>query len=123
MRPRAIEVFQLEGVAVEIVELVELPLASAVDPVDVLVAVGAHRLVGHPHQPGQGIFRPVLDEQRFSPAAAPPREEGEQRAALNLRARLASGELDERRCDILADHEVADAPACLHLARVAHQKR
>src|SRR5688572_16824088 len=97
-------------------------VAVLVDPVDVLVAVGPYGLVGHADEPGHGVLGPVLDEEGLAPRGPPSGEEREQRAALDLRARLAARELDERRRDVLADHQLAEAGPRLDPPWIAHEE-
>src|SRR5262245_10313356 len=85
----------LVGIALEVVELVELAVTAPVYPVDVLVAVGPHGLVGHGDQPRIRVLRPVFDEEGLAPGAGAflspgPREERQERASLDVLPRFSS---------------------------------
>src|SRR5688572_30424190 len=126
VRRAADDVLHLVRVALEIVELVELAALAAVDPVDVLVTIGAHRLVGHADEPGIGVLGPVFDQERLTPAGAafspPSREQRDKRAPLYVRTGPAACELQYGRRDVLAQHEVGDPRAGADAPRIAHKK-
>ena len=118
------------GSRVEVVELVELARAAAVDPVDVLVAVGAHRLVGHADEPRHRLLGPVLDA---GTTCASPRgcrvarrcaNSGSSERPWICAPRLAAGELDRAsaRCPGRSRARARRVPA-FDLARIAHDER
>src|SRR6185436_550714 len=104
-------------------ELVELAIAGAIHPVDVLVALGADRLVGHADEPGIGLLGPVFGEDGLAPFDGFFAEQGQERLALDVLPRLAAGELDQGRRDVLANEQARIATARFYFWRKSDNKR
>ncbi len=67
----AIQIGELEWIALEVVELIELAGLAAIDPVNIFVAVGAYGLVGHADKPRHRLLSPVFDQDRLAPCCTP----------------------------------------------------